>query len=119
MNELQCAPNIPLTQMSTYFEAVDWLGDHLLTCPFKSMTGIDCPGCGMQRSIIKLLEGDIVQSVSFHPAGASTLLMIVLLALHAKFDFKYGAKALTILFILNIGLIIVNYIYKICSGQLY
>ena len=119
MNELRCTPNIPLTQMNTYFEAVDWLGDHLLTCPFKSMTGIDCPGCGMQRSVIKLLEGDVAQSIAFHPAGATTLLMILLLILHSKFEFKHGAKTLTILFILNIALIIGNYIYKIYSGQLY
>jgi hypothetical protein len=119
MNELRSAPNIPLTHMSTYFEAVDWLNDHLLTCPFKSMTGIDCPGCGMQRSVIKLLEGDVAQSIAYHPAGTTTLIMIVFLILHTKFDFKHGARALTILFILNIVLITGNYIYKIGSGQLY
>ena len=96
--------------------------NHLLrfnACPFKSMTGIDCPGCGMQRSVIKLLEGDVAQSIAYHPAGTTTLIMIVFLILHSKFDFKHGARALTILFILNIVLIIGNYIYKIGSGQLY
>ncbi|MBQ3635359.1 MAG: DUF2752 domain-containing protein [Bacteroidales bacterium] len=29
-------------------------------CPFKVLTGLDCPGCGSQRAIHSLLHGDIV-----------------------------------------------------------
>ncbi|MBL8776763.1 MAG: DUF2752 domain-containing protein [Acidimicrobiales bacterium] len=29
-------------------------------CPFKMMTGLDCPGCGATRSLNVLLQGDVV-----------------------------------------------------------
>ena len=29
-------------------------------CPFLSMTGLECPGCGSQRAIHALLHGDFV-----------------------------------------------------------
>lgn len=35
---------------------------HLLPCLFKSITGLSCPGCGIQRSFLLLLNGDIAAS---------------------------------------------------------
>lgn len=46
---------------------VSWLQDHLLPCPFKYLTGIDCPGCGFQRSLLALLKGDVHQSFLLYP----------------------------------------------------
>ncbi|MDR1632593.1 MAG: DUF2752 domain-containing protein [Dysgonamonadaceae bacterium] len=31
---------------------VEWLKDHLLTCPSKHFFHTDCPGCGLQRSVL-------------------------------------------------------------------
>ena len=28
-------------------------------CPFKLLTGVPCPGCGMTRAYLHLFEGDI------------------------------------------------------------
>jgi hypothetical protein len=44
-----------------------WLQSHLISCPFKSLTGIDCPGCGFQRSTLALLEGRFVDSFILYP----------------------------------------------------
>ena len=34
--------------------------DHFFPrCPFLSMTGLECPGCGSQRAIHALLHGDL------------------------------------------------------------
>lgn len=33
-----------------------------LKCPFKMMTGWDCPGCGSQRMIHALLHGEFVEA---------------------------------------------------------
>jgi hypothetical protein len=46
---------------------ISWLQDHLLPCPFKYLTGIDCPGCGFQRSVLALLKGDVHQSFLLYP----------------------------------------------------
>jgi len=33
---------------------------HYPLCPFKALTGLDCPGCGSMRGIHDLLHGDVV-----------------------------------------------------------
>lgn len=33
-----------------------------IPCIFKKITGLDCPGCGMTRAILALLDGDIYQA---------------------------------------------------------
>lgn len=37
-------------------------------CTFKSLTGLDCPGCGSQRAIQALLHGHIATAWNFNPA---------------------------------------------------
>ena len=31
-------------------------------CPFKALTGLDCPGCGITRALHSLLHGNLVQA---------------------------------------------------------
>lgn len=40
-----------------------------VVCPFWALSGIDCPGCGMTRSIGALLGGDLTASISYHAGG--------------------------------------------------
>lgn len=35
-------------------------------CPFHSLTGLFCPGCGSQRAISALLHREVVQALSFN-----------------------------------------------------
>lgn len=44
-------------------------GISLWACPFLSLTGLPCPGCGLTRSCGCLLRGDLAQSVSYHAFG--------------------------------------------------
>ncbi len=90
----------------------DWLREHMIPCPFKVITGHDCPGCGMQRAIIELLDGNIWLSIQFYPALITLVIMFVTLALHLKFHWKHGALVLKIMFIFNAIIIAVFYILK-------
>lgn len=35
-------------------------------CPFKLMTGLDCPACGIQRFIHTLLHGEFARAIQYN-----------------------------------------------------
>jgi hypothetical protein len=49
----------------------------LLPCPFKYITGIDCPGCGFQRSVLALLQGDLHKSFQFYPPAIPLIIFFI------------------------------------------
>ncbi len=46
-------------------------------CPFKLLTGLPCPGCGITKSIIFLYQGDIMKSLTYHIFGPLVILFCV------------------------------------------
>ena len=44
-------------------------GNTGLPCLFRMLFQISCPGCGMTRSWIALLHGDVLASFRYHPFG--------------------------------------------------
>jgi len=97
---------------------IHWLEHHLLSCPFKASTGLDCPGCGIQRSIVSLMKGDLISSFKFYPATIPILALFLFTLTHLKFDFKNGAFFIKMLYIGVTLIIVINYIYKIFTNQL-
>lgn len=95
-----------------------WLKHHLITCPFKSLTGIDCPGCGIQRSILALVQGDFLQSLKLYPATIPIIALFGFTIIHLKFEVKNGAFFIKMLYIAITLIIVTNYIYKILTNQL-
>lgn len=105
--------------LSTYYtDTVQWLQQHLLTCPSKKYLHIDCPGCGFQRSVIALLKGDIAESVQLYPAAIPVLTLIMFAILHLKFKFTYGAAVIKYLQIFSAAVILGFYIYKIINQKI-
>lgn len=97
---------------------ISWLEAHLLACPFKSHTGIDCPGCGLQRAILSLMQGDVADSFKLYPAAIPMVALALFVPAHIKFDFKHGAVLIKWLYAGIAILIILNYIYKIYTHKL-
>ncbi|MDR3218329.1 MAG: DUF2752 domain-containing protein [Dysgonamonadaceae bacterium] len=98
---------------------IDWLKAHLLTCPSKQFFHLDCPGCGLQRSIIALLEGDIVRSLQTYPATIPMLFTFAFTALHLKFGFRYGAAIIKWSFATTASIILIFYFYKLFTHKLF
>ena len=88
-----------------------WLESGMRTCTVREHTGIWCPGCGLQRSVIAMLKGNVVESISLYPALLPIMLMFGFLFLHLVFKFRAGADILKYLFITNIAIISIHYIY--------
>ncbi len=44
-------------------------GHRIWPCPFFYCTGIPCPGCGITRSFIALVQGDFNASFQYHAFG--------------------------------------------------
>ena len=38
-------------------------------CPFKNVTGLPCPGCGLTRSVVYAAHGQWQQAFTYHPFG--------------------------------------------------
>ena len=95
-----------------------WLQNHLLVCPMKQTFGLDCPGCGLQRSIIALMQGDLMRSFKLYPATIPFLFVIGFSIVHLKADFKFGAQVIKIAVGFVAIIILINYIYKIFTHQL-
>lgn len=96
-------------------DSIHWLEEHMLTCPFKWITGWDCPGCGMQRSFIALLKGDLVQSLILYPALLPVLFTLLFTVLHLRYKFRNGATIIRNSYIGTTALIMVSYFFRILS----
>ena len=92
---------------------IDWLEHHLLKCPYKTLTGIDCPGCGIQRSFLELLRGHFQESFSLYPALIPVIFTFIFLGLHLKYKYNNGAKIVQWGFIFSCTIILVSYIFKV------
>jgi Protein of unknown function (DUF2752) len=90
----------------------------MLPCPFKKLTGIDCPGCGFQRSVFALFHGDLHKSFYLYPATIPLLILFVMSILNAKGYFNRKELALKVFIYLTGGIILVSYLYKVFSGNL-
>lgn len=92
---------------------VDWMRDNMLTCPGKAMTGLDCPGCGMQRSIIALLEGDVLASLKLYPALIPFLITIILLAAYLFNRNARLAAWMRVFYLGTAAIVVLNYLLKL------
>jgi hypothetical protein len=90
-----------------------WLQAHELPCIFKAITHFDCPGCGMQRSFLLLLKGDIAGSFFMYPGLVPVLLLFTFLILHITLKIRSGAEILKFAYIICAAIILVSYIYKV------
>jgi hypothetical protein len=53
----------------------------LFVCPFRTVTGFPCPGCGISRAMLSLASGDWATALRFHPFAPYFLVLGAGLAL--------------------------------------
>ena len=56
-----------------------------VVCPSRLLFGVSCPGCGMTRSVLMTLGGDLRGALTANPAGPVLVVALVLLAAQLLF----------------------------------
>lgn len=93
-------------------------------CIFKSCTGIECPACGITRSVMATFSGHITDAFNLHPAGPVILLLLiiisaylslVLLTKHKGLEWKKEAKAYNTIEWLMVGALLTGWIGKLLT----
>lgn len=54
-------------------------------CPSRLLFGVTCPGCGMTRSVLLTLGGDLRGALNVNPAGPVLVAALILLAAQLLF----------------------------------
>jgi hypothetical protein len=57
----------------------DTVGNGPVLCPFRLVTGLPCPGCGLTRSWVYLAHGRWAEATTSNPFGAVALAAVVAL----------------------------------------
>ncbi|MBC7696567.1 MAG: DUF2752 domain-containing protein [Burkholderiales bacterium] len=91
---------------------INWLEQHLFPCFFKSHFGMECPGCGMQRSLIALLKGDLIGSLQYHAALIPFIITIIMLVVQLKIQRENGGKLVMWAFVITTGITLVQFIFR-------
>ncbi|MGB0892704.1 MAG: DUF2752 domain-containing protein [Flavobacteriaceae bacterium] len=89
------------------------LEDYMLPCLNKKLFGMECMGCGFQRSVALLLHGDFIAAFKMYPAIYPLIALLIYVLLNLKFKFNNAQKIIRLLAIAAIVLIVSNFILKL------
>ena len=85
-----------------YFAFNPALHSIFIPCPFKFVTGYNCPGCGSQRAIHQLLHGDLIKAFGLNPLLILSLPLILYGLGAAIWNFIFDTKLRVKLFYSNL-----------------
>ncbi|MEM6517605.1 MAG: DUF2752 domain-containing protein [Bacteroidota bacterium] len=86
--------------------------DYMFPCLNKKLFGLECMGCGMQRSISLILHGDFIAAFQMYPAIYTLILMLGVIGINYFRSFKYAYQIIITLVVINTILILGNFIFK-------
>jgi hypothetical protein len=91
------------------------LEDFMMPCLNKQLFGVECLGCGIQRSTVLLFKGEFILAFKMYPAIYTLLLLALFLIfnLFRKFKYDYGLKMGLIS--LNVAIIVISFLIKITN----
>ena len=87
--------------------------DALLPCLNKEFFGVECPGCGLQRSVLLLFEGEFKEAFLMYPAIYPLILLMAFLGADQFIKIKYANTISIGLMVTSVLFILTNFLYKL------
>jgi len=87
--------------------------DYMLPCVNKALFGFDCMGCGIQRSLYLIGQGEFLAAFFMYPAIYPLALLLATISINIFKKIKYYNKIITILAVITVITIIVSFTIKI------
>tara|TARA_R110000868_G_scaffold226619_1_gene479274 strand:+ start:586 stop:855 length:270 start_codon:yes stop_codon:yes gene_type:complete len=89
----------------------------MLPCLNKKLFGVDCLGCGMQRSASLIVHGEFTAAFNMYPAIYTLIVLLGFIIVNAFKNYKHGNKIILILAVLNAIIMISSYMIKLFFNQ--
>ena len=87
----------------------------MLPCLNKKLFGVDCMGCGLQRAIALIFQGEFVAAFQMYPAVYGLITLFLYVGLNIFFKFKNSNKIIGVLAILTVATIIISFVIKLIN----
>lgn len=109
---------IPLVMIAVYIIAGNFILGKI--CPLRMICGLPCPGCGITRAFLLVLQGNFYEATIMHPFWIPAVLLVVLFFVLRYFGGDLGqSKKLMGIFricvIITLILCIGYYIYRMIT----
>lgn len=95
-----------LSVLTTGFE------DYMIPCVNKKIFGVECLGCGMQRSFVHVFTGEFAAAFKVYPAIYTILLLLAVIFVNFFVKFKFDFQIKIGLIVLNAIVMVVSYFIK-------
>lgn len=85
---------------------------YMLPCLNKKLFGFNCFGCGLQRSIVLLFQGNFIAAFKLYPAIYTLIPLALIIITSLFYKFKHINKIINGLAIASVLIIIISFIAK-------
>ena len=88
------------------------LENYMIPCLSKTLFGLECMGCGFQRSLLLIWRGHFIEAFYMYAAIYPLLILLGYLVFTRFYKFKNYSKGISWLSIVSITTIIISYTIK-------
>lgn len=86
-------------------------------CPFRFLTGIPCPGCGMSRAALALVTGHVGAAWAYHPLVFVVIPYLIYLFLGSEDTLRKRRIKNAVSAVVILGFLVL-YVLRLASGEL-
>lgn len=86
---------------------------YMIPCLNKKLFGFECMGCGLQRAVALLFQGEFIAAFKMYPAIYTLIPLFVLVSINVFYKFKHAKALINLLAVISVAVIIISYVFKL------